>query len=159
MEKPIDLLKNQLKSIHFGNITPGIIDTVKVSYYDQLVPVGQIANTQTIKNNISVVPYEPDMIPAVNKVLISAGFNSYIFSKTTILVSVPPPSLEEKNKINNYLRKLGEEAKIAVRNIRKKIRQPLDKEALKKIEKELQAATDVAISEIDTIIKNKIESL
>ena len=162
LQKPIDLLKNQLKNIHFGGITPAIIDTVRVFCYETQMPIGQIANTQTIKNNISVSPYDLEILPAVNKALLSAGFNSYVFSKNSIMVSVPPPSLQEKEKVCSHIKKLGEEAKVSVRNIRKKIRQSLDqsnKENFKKSEKFLQESTDQSILAIDNLILNKIESL
>jgi ribosome recycling factor len=162
MQKPIDVLNNQLKNIHYGGITPSVVDTVRVSCYGQQMPISQIAFTQAVKNNISVAPYDVENLSSINKALQAAGFTSYVFSKTSIMVSVPPPSLEEKEKICSHLKKLGEEAKISVRNIRKNIRQSFaknDKESLKKIEKELQMATDEAIEDIDVLIQNKIESL
>jgi len=162
MQKPIDILNGQLKNIHFGGITPSVVDTVRVSCYGQQMPISQLAFTQAVKNNISVAPYDVENISSINKALQAAGFTSYVFSKTTIMVSVPPPSLEEKEKVCTHLKKLGEEAKISVRNIRKKIRQSFakeDKESVKKIEKDLQTATDEAIQTIDNLIKNKTESL
>lgn len=126
------------------------------------MPIGQIANTQAVKNNVSITPYDVETLSAINKALLAAGFNSYVFSKNSVMVSVPPPSLEEKERVCSHLRKLGEEAKVSVRNIRKKIKQSFDKENkenLKKVEKELQNCVDDAIEQIDKLVQNKTEGL
>ena len=159
MQKPIELLESQLKLIHFGTVTPSLVDTVKVVYFGQQVPIGHIANTQPVKNGVSVTPYEPEMVSPINKALEASGFSSYVFSKASVMVSVPAPNGEEKEKIFNHIRKLGEDSKIAIRNIRKKIRQDCDKEEQKRIDKSLQKVTDEAINAVDSLIKIKIESI
>jgi ribosome recycling factor len=152
MQKTIDSLENQLVGIRLGTITPSVIDTVKVIYEGQPTPIVHVAYAERKGNGISVTPYEPQLVNAINKALQGSGFNSYVFSKTSVMVSCPPPSGEEKLKIIAYVAKLGEESKIAVRNIRKKHRQTLTKDEIKEQDKSLQKTTDEMISKIDSLV-------
>ena len=156
MDKSVEVLSHSLVGIRGGTINPGLIDTVKVSYYGQNVPIFQVAQTGRLdNNNIAVDPYDPSMIGPLVTALKANNFSAYQFSKTRVLVSVPPISGEEKEKVKKHLRKLGEEAKIAIRNIRKNYRKNSDREEDKKI----QEITDHYIKEIDQIIEKKASSL
>ena len=84
---------------------------------------------------------------AIEDVLKKQGFNAYKFSKTTVVVNIPLPCGENRHKVAAQAKKIGEEAKVAVRNIRKKFRKK-DKDN----EKQLQTMTDAAIKEIDKAV-------
>ena len=155
MEKSVEVLSHSLIGIRGGTINPGVVDTVKVDYYGQKVPILQVAQTGRMdNNNIAVDPYEPSMVGSLVTALKANGFSAYQFSKTRVLISVPPVSGEEKEKVRKYLRKLGEDAKIAIRNIRKKYRKEGDLD-----EKKVQEVTDQCIKEIDDIVKLKADRL
>lgn len=155
MQKTVELLQNSILGIRLGNISPAVIDTVKISYYGSLTPIGHLATTQKSGNMICVSPYDTSLLGAICKALNEAGFSSYIFSKTAVAVSIPKPTVEEKHKIWKHLDKLGEEAKVAIRNIRKKRRQS----SVVVDDKEIQKETDKHIDEINRIISKKKESI
>lgn len=159
MEKTVSMFSSSIVGIRAGTVTAGVIDTVKVPYYGQLTPIQHLATTGKTNNGINVDPFDPSIINTISKCLVAAGFNAYVFSKTRIIVSVPPPSGDEKKRIISHLEKLGEETKISLRNIRKNIRQKLDKEQLKNSESEIQKITDFYINEVDEIIQMKVNRL
>jgi len=163
MQKTIETLQNQLIGFRSGTISAGFVDTIRVPYYGQQTPINHLAHTAPGKNGISVVPHDSAMVGQVAKVLKDSGLNAYVFSKTTVMVNVPPVTGDEKLKIHTQVRKLGEEAKISIRNVRKTLKSEIDtelsKDEQKKQEKRIQEDTDRYVSEIDSIVKKKIESI
>lgn len=159
MDKALGVLYASIVGIHSGTVSAGVVDTVKVPSYGQMTPVKHLAISVKSGNIIQIDPYDPALTHAIAKSLTEAGFNAYAFSKTRVCVNVPPPTGDEKKRIIIHLNKLGEEAKISVRNIRKKYRQSLEKEDQKDQDAEIQKITDAYIQEIDDIIKHKTERL
>lgn len=159
MSKAVDFFQDQIRSIRFGCITPGVIDTVRVECYEQKLPIQQIAWTASQKTRITVTPYDPQLLGAIDRALKKEGFNSYVFSKTQVVINLPPISGEDREKVISLVSKAGEEARVAIRNVRKKFRQGLTKDNLQRIDKALQTLTDEKIMEIDLLIEDKINSL
>ncbi len=146
MQKTVDLFKTQL----FGmtdDIDDGLIATVKVTCNHQKMPLQHLSLINQQGRRISVTPYDPSMLGTIEDELKRQGFNAYKFSKTTVVVNIPLPSGETLEKVASQTKKLGEEAKVAIRNIRKKFRKK-DKDH----DKELQATTDIAIKKINDLI-------
>lgn len=146
MRKTVDLLKTQL----FGmtdDIGESLISAVKVQYNHQPTPLQHLSLVNQKDRRVSITPYDPSMVGAVEEELKKQGFNAYKFSKTTVVVNIPVATGETQQKVASQIKKLGEETKVAIRNIRKKFRKK-DKDN----EKELQAMTDAAIQEIDDLI-------
>jgi len=156
MEKTINNLSDSIVGIRGGMISAAVIDTVKVSCYGQQTPIKHVATTGRVGDSIYVEPYDASHTNHIAKCLVEAGFSAYAFSKTRVLVSVPPPSGDQKRETIARLKKLAEEAKIAIRNIRKKFRQKQDS---KDLDVEIQKSTDSYIAEIDDIINRKITGL
>ncbi len=142
MRKTVDLLKSQLFGME-DNINDNLIATVKVECDNQLTPLQHLSLIYQQDRRVSVTPYNPAMVGVIEDALKQQGFNAYKFSKTTVVVNIPLSSGEEHQKVVSRMKKLGEEAKVSIRNIRKKFRKK-DKDH----DKELQAMTDAAIQEI-----------
>lgn len=161
MEATLTMLRQQLVGIRHGTVTPGLVATVKVVCNGQPTPLDYLAVIQRIDAKLSVTPHDAAFLKSVEKALTAAGFNAYVFSKTSVVVSVPQVTGEEKHKVHTYVRKLAEDAKVAIRNIRKKERQKLggNKEASRAAEKALQSLTDSLVEEVDRIAKEKIEAI
>lgn len=146
MRKTVDLFKTQL----FGmtdDIDEGLISTVKVEYNQQLTPLQHLSLVNQQGRRVSVTPFDPSLMGTIEDELKKQGFNAYKFSKKTVVVNIPLPSGENRQKVISQMKKLAEEAKVAIRNIRKKFRKK-DKDD----EKELQRMTDAAIEEINSLI-------
>jgi ribosome recycling factor len=165
MEKSLDFLSDQLVGIRHGLITSAVIDSVRVVCYGQPMPIGHLAQTSKQGGRIRIEPHDAQNRFAIEKGLKAAGFEAFVFSKTEVVVSVPPPCGEDRQKVVARLSALGEEAKVAVRNVRKKFRQQFKKDTflsedeLRRMEDDLQKMTDKYIQEIDNIIAAKIERM
>lgn len=159
MRRAVEFLTKQLRGIRYGEIGTGLIDTIRVESYGQLLPINQLAWTAPQNGRILITPHDPQLVGSIDKVLKKEGFNSYVFSKTQVVVNIPPKSGEDKVKVVAQINKIAEEAKVSIRNIRKKVRQNTDKTDLKSVDKELQKLTDDIIAEIELLVKNKIQSL
>lgn len=168
MDKTINVLVDQLTGIHYGVISPGVIDTVRVDCYNQKMPIKCIAQTSCDQNRVSVTPYDTTLLGSIDKALKQAGFNSYIFSKTQVVVTFSTLSGAEREKVKDHIRKLAEDARVAIRNCRKKARQAHEKDfkyrrvsndTTEKFEKSLQQLTDQKIEEIDGILTRKLAAL
>lgn len=151
MSKTIKHLVEQLKGIRWG-VSPGLLDSVRIEYYGGVSELRHIAITYSENKRIQVTPYDSTLLGQINQALQKSGFNSYIFSKTSIVVNVPKGCGEERDKIVKFIKELGEQAKISIRNIRQKARKELD-------DKEVQKLTDAAIKEINQLIDSKAKDI
>jgi ribosome recycling factor len=159
-DKSVKHLAGQLVSIRSGAITPGLIDNVRVSCDGQLTPIRHLATTMPDGSRIAVRPFDPDLLGAIAAALQRDGFTAYVFSKTTVVVTTASIQTQaEREKVVSCVRKLEEEAKIAVRNVRKKIRQGLSKDDQKQLDGQLQTLTDECIRKIEAMAEAKIASL
>lgn len=162
MSKTLDDLISKLIGFRSGTISPAFIDTVKMSYNGQMTPISKIAITTKAQNGVSVMPHDSNMCNGIVKCLKDAGMNAYLFSKNNVMVTIPPISGEEITKVHNQIKKLGEDAKIAVRNIRKNMNndiKKLPKEAKGKQEKNIQKLTDEYIAKIDDCVDKKTREI
>ena len=155
MTKAVAFFKEQLSGIRYGDISTGLIDTIRIDAYEQKLPLKQLAWTTAEKSRILIAPYDVSLLGAIDRSLKSEGFNSYIFSKTQVVINCPPRSGEDKERVIVQINKMAEEARIVIRNIRKKVRQKSEDD----IDNSLQKLTDEKINQINLLVKNKIESI
>jgi ribosome recycling factor len=157
MDKAVDFFHDQLKGIRWGVITPGLLDSVRIPHEGQKVPLQHLAWTSPNKGQISITPYDPKHVGFIANALKAEGFNAYPFSKTTVVVSLPQRSGEDREKVISHIGKLAEEARVSIRNIRKKTRQKAKDVDL--IDEELQELTNRAIGQIDSLSYRNRESV
>lgn len=151
MQKSYQYFADQLQSIRHGFISIGLIDTIKVPYQGQKVPISQIAFSIPKQNQVCITPHELSLLVPIADALKEAGFNAYPFSKTSVVVSCPRPSIDQRDKVINQIKKLAEDARVSIRSIRKKMRQQS-----KEFDKPLQVLTDQFIEKVDLLMTNKI---
>jgi ribosome recycling factor len=160
MDKSLRHFQDQLTAIRWGSITPSVIDSVRVCYHGQPTPIGHLAHTMRDDNRIAVKPFDPQLLGDIDRSLKAAGFHSYIYSKTTVVVNTPKVHNQaERDQVIAHVRKLAEEARVAIRNIRRKIRQKVSKGDMPLMDKPLQAKTDEYIATIDRLVEVKVASL
>lgn len=156
MDKAFEFFHDQIRGIRYGEISTALINTIRVEAYEQRLPLKQLAWTVPDKNNrILVSPYDTALLGAIDRAIRAEGFNSYVFSKTQVVINCPIRSGEDKERVIQQINKLAEEARIVIRNVRKKIRQKTEED----IDKPLQKLTDDKIKEINDLIAFKIKSL
>jgi ribosome recycling factor len=170
MQKSLEALKNDLGKVRTGRAHTGLLDHVMVEYYGSMVAVNQVANvTLGDARTINVQPYEKPMISKVEKAIRDAdlGLNP---ATNGDLIRVPMPMLTEERRrdLIKVVRTEGENAKVAVRNIRRDANDALkklikDKEISeddeRKAQDEVQKTTDKFIAEIDKLLQLKESEL
>ncbi len=166
MAKSIESFKGELHKIRTGRAHPGLLDQVHVDYYGSMVPISQVANVTLLDaRTISVQPWEKAMAGKIERAIRESelGLNP---SSQGELLRVPMPGLteERRRELTKVVRNAGEDAKIAVRSVRREANEHLkkmlkDKTASEDDERraqdEVQRLTDRTIAEIDRLVQGK----
>jgi len=166
MARSVESFKNEIHKIRTGRAHPGILDQVQVDYYGSNVPLTQVANVTLLDaRTISVQPWEKGMGAKIEKAIRESdlGLNP---STQGDLIRVPMPALTEERRrdLTKIVRNAGEDARIAVRNLRRDAndhakRLLKDKEISEDDERrsldEMQKLTDRTIAEIDRLVSAK----
>ena len=166
MGRSVEAFKIELHKIRTGREHPGILDQVHVDYYGSPVPISQVANVSLLDaRTISVQPWEKGMGAKIEKAIRESdlGLNP---SSQGDLIRVPMPALSEERRrdLTKIVRNAGEDARIAVRNLRRDAndhakRLLKDKEISEDDERrsldEMQKLTDRTIAEIDRLVAAK----
>ncbi|HKA38160.1 MAG TPA: ribosome recycling factor [Burkholderiales bacterium] len=166
MKKTVETLKADLAKVRTGRAHAGILDHVVVDYYGTPTPIPQVANVTLLDaRTIGVSPWEKKMAPAIEKAIRDAdlGLNPATMGET---VRVPMPALteERRKELTKVVRHEGENARVAVRNVRRDAIHHL-KDLLKqkkvaedeerRAQDEVQKLTDRSIAEIDKLLQQK----
>jgi ribosome recycling factor len=166
MAKSIESLKGELQKIRTGRAHPGILDQVHVDYYGSMVPLSQVANLSLLDaRTISVQPWEKGMGAKIEKAIRESdlGLNP---SSQGDLIRVPMPALteERRKELTKVVRHTGEDAKVAVRNLRRdandQLKRLLKDKAVseddeRRAQDDVQKLTDRTIVEIDKLVQTK----
>ena len=166
MLKSVDSLKHDLAKIRTGRAHTGLLDHIQVDYYGSMVPLSQVANVGLgDARTITVQPWEKKMVPVVEKAIRESdlGLNPAT-AGDLIRVPMPPLTEERRRELTKVVKHEGENAKVAVRNLRRDANHHL-KELLKKKEvsedderraqDDIQKLTDRFIADIDKLIAEK----
>jgi ribosome recycling factor len=166
MGKSIEALKGELHKVRTGRAHPGLLDQVHVDYYGAMVPISQVANVTLLDaRTISVQPWEKGMGAKIEKAIRESDLGLNPAAQGDLL-RVPMPALteERRKELTKVVRHEGEEAKIAVRNLRRDANEHLKKLLKEKLASEdeerraqddVQKLTDRVIAEIDRLIHAK----
>ena len=166
MAKSVDTFKGELQKIRTGRAHPGILDQVHIEYYGSHVPISQVANVTLLDaRTISVQPWEKGMGAKIEKAIRESDLGLNPAAQGDLL-RVPMPALTEERRkdLTKVVRHAAEEAKIAIRNLRRDAndharRLTKDKEITEDEERrsldELQRLTDRTIGEVDRLTSAK----
>jgi len=166
MAKSVEALKSDLQKVRTGRAHPGILDQVHVDYYGSMVPISQVANVSLLDaRTISVQPWEKAMAGKIEKAIRESdlGLNP---SSQGDLLRVPMPALteERRKELTKVVRHEGENAKVAVRNLRRDAIEHLkkllkDKEISeddeRRAQEDVQKLTDRTVTEVDRLVQGK----
>lgn len=166
MARSIEALKAELQKVRTGRAHPGILDQVHIDYYGSMVPISQVANVTLLDaRTISVQPWEKGMGPKIEKAIRESDLGLNPAAQGDLLrVPMPPLTEERRKELTKVVRHEGEDAKIAVRNIRRDANEHAkkllkDKEIGEDEERrsldDVQKLTDRTIAEIDRLITAK----
>jgi len=166
MDQSIGAFKQGLTRIRTGRASPALLDTIHVEYYGNQVPLSQVANVSLIDaRTISVQPWEKGMGAKIEKAIRESDLGLNPASMGDLIrVPMPPMSEERRREMTKVVRHEGEQARIAVRNLRRDANDAIrklvkDKQASedeqKRAEAEIQKVTDKHIAEIDALVAAK----
>jgi ribosome recycling factor len=158
MQKAVRHLADQLAGIRPGGLSVGFVETFRVAIHGDTVTVGRMAGVTSRGDRIVVTPFDPSHVPAVVKALTEAKLNAYALNPRAVAVSVPPISGEQRAEIVRQVKKLGEEAKVAVRSVRQDARKQIAATG-RGSERAVQEATDAAVVEIERLVNAKIREV
>ncbi len=166
MAKSVDTLKHELTKLRTGRAHASLLDHITVSYYGNETPLNQVASVGvTDARTLVVTPWEKNMVGPIEKAILKSdlGLNP-ASAGTTIRVPLPPLTEERRRDLVKVVRREGEEAKVAIRNIRRDANSQLktllkDKKVTEDAERqtqdEIQKLTDRHIQEVDRILATK----
>ncbi|MCU0772989.1 MAG: ribosome recycling factor [Ideonella sp.] len=166
MMRSVEALKGELQKIRTGRAHPGILDQVHVDYYGSMVPISQVANVSLLDaRTISVQPWEKGMGAKIEKAIRESDLGLNPSSQGDLLrVPMPPLTEERRRELTKVVRHAGEEAKVAVRNLRRDANEHAKKllkdKAIGEDEErrsldEVQKLTDRVVAEIDRLVAAK----
>jgi ribosome recycling factor len=166
MARSVEALKIELQKVRTGRAHPGILDQVHVEYYGSMVPISPVANVSLLDaRTISVQPWEKGMGSKIEKAIRESDLGLNPAAQGDLLrVPMPPLTEERRRDLTKVVHREGEDAKVAVRNIRRdanehakkllKDKQIGEDEERRSLE-DLQKLTDRTIAEIDRLVAAK----
>ncbi|MBS7456349.1 ribosome recycling factor [Coralloluteibacterium stylophorae] len=170
MTKSVEALQHELTKLRTGRASASLVDHLKVNYYGSDVPLSQVASVAvTDARSLTITPWEKPMVQAVEKAILASDLGlTPNTAGTTIRINLPPLTEERRKELGKRVAADGEDAKIAVRNIRRDAIQQV-KELLKdkqiteddqrRAEEDVQKLTDRFVKDIDEVVKAKEQEL
>jgi len=166
MDNTLKMLKDQFAGLRTGKASPALVDGVQVSYYGTPTRLRDLANISTPEPRLIVItPFDPTALPEIEKAILAANLGVTPRNDGRV-VRVPIPELNEERRkeIVKVAKRQSEEARVAVRNVRRDANEVV--KALQKDGKitederdrgleDIQKATDAHVAKIDTELKNK----
>ena len=166
MGKSIESLRHNLVKVRTGRANTGLVDSIKVNYYGSDMPLSQVASVAVgDARSIIITPWEKQMVGAVEKAILASDLGlTPNTAGTTIRLNIPALTEERRKDLAKVVHGEGEDAKVAIRNIRRdantqvkgllKEKQITEDEA-SGAEADIQKITDGAIKDVDEVIKGK----
>ncbi|HKZ15841.1 MAG TPA: ribosome recycling factor [Geobacteraceae bacterium] len=166
MEKSVESLRKEYQKVRTGRASTALLDDIKVNYYDIPTPLNQVASLTIPEARVIIIqPWEAKSIPLIEKAILNANIGLTPTNDGKIVRLALPPLTEERRKeIVKALKKMAEDAKIALRNIRRDANDELKKlekdkniseDDLKRAEKEVQDVTNSFVTRIDDVLAAK----
>jgi len=166
MDKSVESLQQELSGFRTGRATPNLLDVVHVDAYGSKMKINQLGNITVPDSHLIVIDlWDKSLIGAVEKAIMASplGVNPSNDGRL-IRIPIPPLSEERRKELTKVANKMAEEARVAVRNIRRHVLETLKKEQkdgkiteddLHRLSDEVQKLTDKHIEKIDQVLKAK----
>ena len=169
MQKAFDFFQSDLATIRAGRANPHVLDKIRVDYYGTPTPIQQVGNiTVPEPRIIQIAPWEKSLIKDIEKAIMGSDVGITPSNDGSVIRLVFPELTEERRKeIVKDVKKKGEDAKVAIRNVRrdgneafkKLAKTEISEDEIKKLEDELQKVTDKFIKDIDSAVEAKAEEV
>jgi ribosome recycling factor len=170
MGKSVEALRHELSHLRTGRASTALVEGIKVSYYGSDMPLNQVATVAVSDaRSLTITPYEKSMVAAVEKAIMASDLGiTPTTAGTTIRLNMPPLTEERRKELAKHVGHAGENAKVAIRNIRRDALQHV-KNLLKekrisedddrRAQDDMQKLTDRFIKEVDAAVQAKEQEL
>ena len=170
MAKSVEAFRHDLVKIRTGRASTALVDHLKVNYYGSEMPLSQVATVAvTDARTLTITPWEKPMVAVVEKAIFASDLGlTPNTAGTVIRINLPPLTEERRKELSKHVHAGGEDAKVAIRNIRRdanhhvkellKDKQVTEDEA-SRAEADIQKLTDAAIKDVDEVVKAKEQEL
>ncbi len=170
MDKALEVAKEDFASIRTGRANPGMFSRLTVDYYGSPTPLQQLASFQTPEaRTILITPYDKSAMGAIEKTLRDSDLGVNPTNDGNLIrVSLPELTEERRREYIKLARHKGEDARVSIRNIRRKAKEELDRiskdgeageDEVNRAEKELEAMTKRHVDTVDDLLKHKESEL
>ena len=162
MKTSVDVLKHELAALRTGRASPALVEHVRVDYNGVPTPLNHIGSVSVSGTNLLIIqPWDPNIITAIEKAILKSNLGLTPTSDGHVIrLAIPPLSEERRQELTKLVKKMVEEQKIVVRNIRRDALEDLKKQEknkeisqddLKRGETKLQKITDTFVGNIDDV--------
>ena len=170
MTKALESFKRDLSKVRTGRASLSLLDDVKVDYYGIPTPLNQVGSLAVPEPRlITIQPWEKNLIGEIEKAILKSDLGLNPNSDGQVIRLAFPPLTEERRKeMVKMVKRMGEDAKVGIRNVRREANDTLKKhekdkviteDELKRGEKEIQDVTDEYVSRVDKVIEEKQKDL
>ncbi len=166
MSDSVETFRQDITRIRTGRASPALLENIKVDYYGVSTPLNQVASISTPEPRLlTVQPWEKHMIPTIEKSILAANIGITPSNDGAIIrLAVPQPTEERRKDLAKAVRKLAEEARVAIRNVRregnesfkkKEKKKEFSKDDMHKGQDKVQEIADEHVKKIDDILQKK----
>ncbi len=170
MEKAVDFLKNEFRTIRTGRASTALVENLKVEYYGATTPLKQLANLSAPEANLIIIkPFDVSGIKGIEKAIMASSIGITPNNDGRMIrLAVPPLSGERRQQLVQQVKKMAEDARISVRNVRRDANKQLEQAQKNKAitederddgKKEMDELTKANIVKIDNALKAKSEEI
>lgn len=166
MTKAVEVLQDELKAVRTGKASTGLVENIKADYYGTPTPIKTIAALSAPQHDMIVIkPFDPGSVREIEKAIKSSNLSlAPIVDRNLIRLSVPPLNEERRKEIVTQVKKMSEQTKVSIRNIRRDAIKHLEKQQKDKIiteddlqngKKQIDDITKEHTDKIDEVVKHK----
>jgi ribosome recycling factor len=166
MEKAVHVLKKDLLTLRAGRANPAILDKVVVEYYGTEMPINQMANISAPDpRSLVIQPWDKSALAEIERAIMKSELGLTPTNDGSVIrITIPPLTEERRNELVKVARKMGEDAKVAIRNVRRDANDELKKmekngeiseDTARRGQEEIQKLTDRYIKEVDQVVAGK----
>ena len=170
MSKCVEAFRHDLTKLRTGRASTALVDHLKVNYYGSDMPLTQVASVSVSDaRSLTITPWEKGMVSAVEKAILASDLGlTPNTAGTVIRINLPPLTEERRKELSKHVHAEGENAKVAIRNVRRDAIQnvkellkdkKVTEDELRRFEDEIQKVTDSAIKDVDGVVKAKEQEL
>jgi ribosome recycling factor len=170
MERSIEAFRKELGKVRTGRASFSLLDGVKVDYYGTPTPLQQVGTLSVPESRlITVTPWDTKMIGPIEKAIQGSGLGLNPSSDgKTVRIPIPPLTEERRRELAKVVRKMAEDARVAVRNVRREAieklkdqekKKEISEDGVKRGQERIQKETDAHVKKIDEILKSKEQEI